>query len=106
MKGIVGSYGVLAEGVDLWRANHVYIASQPWTPATLEQAEDRCNRLGQKRLVKVQIPIFAGTIDEAIQALLQDKSEIVEDVLSSEDAENLAIRKVAQMLKTSAAVAA
>ncbi|CAM5527543.1 DEAD/DEAH box helicase [Thauera mechernichensis] len=99
VKGIVGSYGVLAEGVDLWRANHVYIASQPWTPATQEQAEDRCNRLGQTRLVRVEIPIFAGTIDEAIRELISGKAEIVEDVLDPEEAERAAIRKVTELVK-------
>lgn len=98
VKGIVGSYGVLAEGVDLWRANHVYLAGQPWTPAMQEQAEDRCNRLGQTRMVRVEIPIFEGTIDEAIRELLQGKSEIVEDVLDPNDAERAAIRKATQML--------
>ena len=99
VKGIVGSYGVLAEGVDLWRANHVYIASQPWTPATQEQAEDRCNRLGQTRRVRVEVPIFEGTIDAAIRELISGKAEIVEDVLDPEEAERAAIRKVAEMVK-------
>lgn len=90
---------MLAEGVDLWRANHVYIASQPWTPATQEQAEDRCNRLGQTRRVRVEVPIFEGTIDAAIRELISGKAEIVEDVLDPEEAERAAIRKVAEMVK-------
>ena len=50
-------------------------------------------------MVRVEIPIFAGTIDEAIRELISGKAEIVEDVLDPEEAERAAIRKVTELVK-------
>lgn len=104
VAGIITTYGAGSEGIDLWRANHVFLGSQPWVPAIQAQAEDRANRLGQKRRVKVVAPLFEGTIDLGIRALLDDKNQIATEVLNPADAERMAIQKVSRMFAGNATV--
>ena len=107
IRGIVGTYGAMAEGIDLWRANHVFLASQPWTPAIQAQAEDRCNRLGQTRKVTVRIPVYQGSLDEDMRALIDAKFEIANDILdpgeSEKEAQRAIARRMARPVKDAAA---
>ncbi|WP_018606070.1 DEAD/DEAH box helicase [Uliginosibacterium gangwonense] len=80
----IGTTMAAGVGITLTAANYVIFASLPWTPAMKRQAEDRAYRLGQRRDVFVLIPIIPGTIDEQILALLQNKTEIEEDVVEKQ----------------------
>jgi len=71
-------------GLTLTAANYVLMTSRPWTPAEMEQAEDRANRIGQKSLVQVIIPTIPGTIDEQIARVLNDKSELTAEILHTQ----------------------
>lgn len=44
-----------------------------WTPAQLLQAEDRCHRIGQATVVKVQYLVAKGSLDDALWPLIQEK---------------------------------
>lgn len=44
-----------------------------WTPAQLLQAEDRCHRIGQASVVKVQYLVAKGSLDDALWPLIQRK---------------------------------
>lgn len=44
-----------------------------WTPAQLLQAEDRCHRIGQSTVVKVQYLVAKGSLDDALWPLIQQK---------------------------------
>lgn len=44
-----------------------------WTPAQLLQAEDRCHRIGQATVVKVQYLVAKGSLDDALWPLIQQK---------------------------------
>lgn len=68
-------------GLNLTAARYVVLAARPWTPAEMEQAEDRANRIGQKNLVQVIVPTIAGTIDEQFIDLLDNKKEITASVI-------------------------
>jgi SNF2 family DNA or RNA helicase len=99
VRGVVGTYGSTAEGIDLWRANHVFFGSQPWTPATQAQSEDRCNRLGQTRKVNVVIPLYEGTLDIDVRELIDSKFEIASDILDPGESERKSIQAVANGIK-------
>ena len=43
---LLATYGTGSLGFTLHRARHVVLLERPWTPGDLEQAEDRCHRLG------------------------------------------------------------
>lgn len=70
-------------GLNLTAARYVLMASRPWTPAEMEQAEDRANRIGQKSVVQVIVPTVEGTIDEQIIGLLDVKQAITADILAA-----------------------
>lgn len=70
-------------GINLAAASYVLFASRPLTPSVQFQAEDRCHRIGQGRRVEVIVPTVAGTIDEDIQRLLDQKQTMIEEVLAA-----------------------
>lgn len=73
-------------GLNLTAANHVIHFDRWWNPAVENQATDRAFRIGQKRNVLVHKFVTQGTIEERIDALIQEKQELAEDVLAGEDA--------------------
>lgn len=65
-------------GLTLTAAADVLFIEQGWTPADMDQAADRCHRIGQTDSVTAWNMIVAGTIDEDIAALIAAKREIVD----------------------------
>lgn len=72
-------------GWTLTAANWVFMASLPWTPSKLMQAEDRAYRLGQERLVNVGILKVVDTIDISLWEVLEYKAKQAAEVLESDD---------------------
>ena len=52
-----------------------------WNPAVENQATDRAYRIGQKRNVLVHKLVCRGTVEERIDALIEDKQALARDVL-------------------------
>lgn len=65
-------------GLTLTAASDVLFIEQGWTPADMDQAADRCHRIGQTDSVTAWTVITAGTIDEDIAALIAAKRIIVD----------------------------
>lgn len=65
-------------GVDLYAASNVLFLEFPWTPAELEQAEDRCHRQGQVNPVTAWHLVASDTIDETMLHILARKRAIVD----------------------------
>lgn len=78
---VVGSIKACGVGLTLTQASHVVFAELDWTPATIQQAEDRCHRIGQKNSVLIQHIVFDGSIDAMIAKKLVYKEEIIESIL-------------------------
>ena len=68
-------------GLNLPAANHVFHFDRWWNPAVEQQATDRVHRLGQRKPVFVHSLICLGTLEERIDALLEDKRELVQKVM-------------------------
>jgi len=83
MRVFIGTTAAAGVGITLTAANYVVFASEPWTPAQRRQAEDRAYRLGQKRDVFVIMLLVPNTIDEQVHRLLDDKAELVGDVVEA-----------------------
>ncbi|NBV85947.1 MAG: DEAD/DEAH box helicase, partial [Verrucomicrobia bacterium] len=71
-------------GLTLTAANHVIHFDRWWNPAVENQATDRAFRIGQKRNVLVHKFVSPGTIEEKVDALLQQKGRLVEDLIGGE----------------------
>ena len=70
-------------GLNLTEANHVLHFDRWWNPAVENQATDRVFRIGQKKKVLVHKFITKGTIEEKIDAMLEQKSALSRDVIQS-----------------------
>ena len=68
-------------GLNLTAASHVVHFDRWWNPAVENQATDRAYRIGQHRNVLVHKFITRGTIEERIDALIQAKQQLVQDVV-------------------------
>lgn len=60
-------------GLNLTAANHVFHYDRWWNPAVEDQATDRAYRIGQKRAVQVHKLLSAGSVEEKIDRLLEQK---------------------------------
>ena len=63
-------------GLNLTRARHVFHFDRWWNPAVENQATDRVFRIGQTRSVAVHKFICAGTVEERIDELIEQKKEL------------------------------
>lgn len=70
-------------GLNLTEANHVIHFDRWWNPAVENQATDRAFRIGQKKNVIVHKFLTKGTVEEKIDIMLEEKSRLSEDVISS-----------------------
>lgn len=70
-------------GLNLTAASHVVHFDRWWNPAVENQATDRAFRIGQHRNVVVHKFICRGTIEERIDALIKEKTNLADDILKS-----------------------
>ncbi len=68
-------------GLNLTAATHVVHFDRWWNPAVENQATDRAFRIGQHRNVVVHKFICRGTIEEKIDALIEEKTNLADDIL-------------------------
>lgn len=68
-------------GLNLTAASHVVHFDRWWNPAVENQATDRAFRIGQKRNVLVHKFVCSGTIEEKIDTLIEEKTQLATDLL-------------------------
>jgi SNF2 family DNA or RNA helicase len=68
-------------GLNLTAASHVIHFDRWWNPAVENQATDRAFRIGQRRNVLVHKFVCRGTIEERIDALIDEKRQLAADLL-------------------------
>ncbi|WP_018658826.1 DEAD/DEAH box helicase [Allofustis seminis] len=71
-------------GLNLTGGDTVILYDSWWNPAIEDQATDRVHRFGQKKPVQVLRLITKGTIEEGIYKLQEQKRELVDSVMQSE----------------------
>jgi len=69
-------------GLNLTAASHVVHFDRWWNPAVESQATDRAFRIGQKKNVLVHKFLCRGTVEERIDALIEDKRVLSDALLS------------------------
>ncbi len=70
-------------GLNLTAANHVFHFDRWWNPAVENQATDRAFRIGQKRNVQVHKYICAGTLEDKIDEMIEQKQKIAASVVGA-----------------------
>ena len=72
-------------GLNLTAASHVFHYDRWWNPAVENQATDRAHRIGQVRRVQVHKFVSLGTVEERIDKMLQEKSQLAANIVGSGD---------------------
>ena len=70
-------------GLNLTAANHVIHIDRWWNPAVEDQATDRAFRIGQRRDVQVRKFVCVGTLEERIDAMIEQKKALAEQVVGT-----------------------
>ncbi|MGD2109420.1 MAG: DEAD/DEAH box helicase [Phycisphaerae bacterium] len=70
-------------GLNLTAANHVFHFDRWWNPAVEDQATDRVYRIGQDKRVQVHKFICVGTLEEKIDALLDQKRDLADNIVGT-----------------------
>ena len=70
-------------GLNLTAANHVFHFDRWWNPAVEDQASDRTYRIGQTRNVQIHKFITAGTVEEAIDEMIERKRGLAEAIVGA-----------------------
>lgn len=73
-------------GLNLTSASRVIHYDRWWNPAVEDQATDRAWRIGQQATVFVHKLVCRGTLEERIDALLQDKKALANSAVGSGEA--------------------
>jgi superfamily II DNA or RNA helicase len=70
-------------GLNLTAASHVFHFDRWWNPAVEDQATDRAYRIGQTRAVQVHKLLCAGTVEEKVDLMLEQKRELAARVVGA-----------------------
>lgn len=73
-------------GLNLTAANHVIHFDRWWNPAVEDQATDRAFRIGQRKDVQVRKFVCVGTLEERIDAMIDEKKALAEMVVGTGEA--------------------
>jgi len=68
-------------GLNLTRADYVFLYDPWWNPAVEAQAIDRAHRIGQKRPVIAYRLVTQGTVEEKVLELQREKAELFSEVV-------------------------
>jgi superfamily II DNA or RNA helicase len=86
-------------GLTLTEASHVVHFDRWWNPAVESQATDRAFRIGQKKNVLVHKFVCQGTVEEKIDAMLETKRALSDELLASSDEVRLTEMKDDELLR-------
>jgi superfamily II DNA or RNA helicase len=86
-------------GLTLTAASHVVHFDRWWNPAVENQATDRAFRIGQRRNVLVHKFVCRGTVEEKIDALIESKQGVSDELLSGGGEINLTEMKDDDLLR-------
>ncbi len=70
-------------GLNLTGASHVIHFDRWWNPAVEDQATDRAYRIGQRKDVQVRKFVCVGTLEERIDAMIEQKKALAQRVVGT-----------------------
>lgn len=81
VKLFIGGITAVGVGITLTASSHVVFAEPDWTPGSINQAEDRCHRIGQVNSVLIQHLVLDGSLDARMVQMVVEKQEIADRAL-------------------------
>src|SRR5690606_12008559 len=88
-------------GLNLTKADYVFILDPWWNPAVEAQAIDRAHRIGQENKVFTYKFISKNTVEEKILKLQQSKKKLASELITTEESfvKNLSKDDIASLLE-------
>lgn len=83
IKVFAATVGAAGVGLTLTASDTVLFIDLPWTPGDLQQAADRCHRVGQKNAVTIIMLECIKTVDEYISETLEHKQAVISKALDN-----------------------
>ncbi len=77
-----GSLDAAGVGLTLTAASLCIFVEYDWTPSTMNQAEDRLHRIGQKDSVNCQYLVADGTLDTYMIGMLLEKHTVISSAIN------------------------
>jgi hypothetical protein len=82
----IGSIKKAGVGFTMTAASHEVFAERDWTPGWVNQAEDRCHRIGQTDSVLIQHIVLDGSLDAGMTQMMVSKQEVADAALDHQGA--------------------
>ncbi len=80
---LLTTYGCGGLGLNFNRAEHVVLLERPWTPGDVDQAEDRCHRIGTNMPLKSHW-FQLGFADQLVDTLIAKKTKKINIILGNQ----------------------
>jgi len=77
----VGNIKAAGVGLTLTAASHVIFVEASWSPADIQQAADRCHRIGQKDNVTVDLLTISESIDSLVLHSVLTKMDVIDRII-------------------------
>jgi len=89
VKVLIGNIKAAGTGHTLTAAHNVVFAELDWVPGNLDQAEDRCHRIGQEDTVFVQHLVIDGSLDAKMVETVIGKQKVIKRGIDGGTVESL-----------------
>lgn len=82
---MIGQIQAAGIGITLTAAAHVIFVESSWVPGEIDQATDRCHRIGQKDSVLVQFLVIEKSLEENMLRTIIDKKQTIAKVIDNDE---------------------
>jgi len=77
----IGQINAAGVGLTLTASSHVIFVEYDWRPGVIQQAEDRCHRIGQKDSVTCSYLVIEKSLDDVMLSSINRKKDTLHDTL-------------------------
>lgn len=77
----IGNIQAASVGLTLTAASYIVFVESSWVPSEIEQASNRCHRIGQTNNVTVEFLVVKKSLDEHILTKVLEKREVIDELI-------------------------